>query len=98
MNKPIKSPSMHGVLTFKSTQHKMSTLNQTKLQTSKSNLPLSSPNQSDENIDPYTSKNMNNNLSQQNISTQKKKNFAETLNPNPFPKKDQAVIFDIENE
>jgi len=40
---------------------------------------------------------MDNNLPQQNISTQKK-TFAESLNPNPFPKKDQAIIFDIENE
>lgn len=28
----------------------------------------------------------------------KKKKFSETLNPNPFPKKDQGIIFDIVNE
>jgi len=60
-------------------------------------MPPSSPNQSTENLISDTSKNMDNNLPQQNIATQEK-TFAETLNPNPFPKKDQAIIFDIENE
>lgn len=46
---------------------------------------------------PDTPKNMESNLTHQNIVTQKK-TFAETLNPNQFPKKDQAIIFDIENE
>lgn len=57
----------------------------------------SSPNQSTENLTSHTSKNMDNNLPQQNITTPKK-TFAETLNPNPFLKKDQTIIFCIENE
>jgi len=69
----------------------------TQNQISKSNMPPSSLNQSTENLISDTSKNMDNNLPQQNIATQKK-TFAETLNPNPFPKKDQTIIFHIENE
>lgn len=95
MNKPIKLPPSRGDSTSNSTQHKMSTLNQTKHQISKSNMPPSSPNQSTENLVPDSPKNID--LTHQNIVTQKK-TFAETLNPNPFPKKDQAIIFDIENE
>jgi hypothetical protein len=60
-------------------------------------MPPSSPKQLTENLVPDTPKNMENNLTHQNIVT-KNKTFAETLNPNPFPKKDQAIIFDIENE
>ncbi|CAI6347178.1 unnamed protein product [Macrosiphum euphorbiae] len=94
MNKTIKTPSSCGESTSNSTQHKMSIQN--KISKPKSNMPPS-PNQSTENLISDTSKNMDNNLPQQNIATQKK-TFAESLNPNPFPKKDQAIIFDIENE
>lgn len=98
MNKPIKPPPTRDVVNSNLTQHKMSTQNQTKPLISKSNIPPSPPNQPTESpISNTQKKNMDNNLPQQNISTQKK-TFAETLNPNPFPKKDQAIIFDIENE
>ena len=87
MNKTInKSPPTRGVVNSNSTQHKMSTQNQTKPQISKSKIPPSSPNQTTESPISNTQKNMDNNLPQQNISTQKK-TFAESLNHNPFPKK-----------
>lgn len=88
MNIPIKSPLTYDVINSNSTQHEMSTQNQTKLQISKSNMPPSSPNQSTESPISDTPIKIDNKI------FQPKKTFTETLNSNPFPKK---IIFDIEN-
>lgn len=95
MNNQIIPPSSPDASSTKQNHQNISTTNQTNTKIPKPNMSLSTPNQTSVNAIQSAPKITENNL--KNISTQKK-TFAETLNPNPFPKKDQGIIFDIVNE
>lgn len=96
MNNQIIPPSSSDASSFKQNHQNISTPNQTNTKIPKPNMFLSTPNKPSANTIQDAPKITENN--QQNITTQKKKTFAETLNPTPFPKKDQGIIFDIVNE
>jgi len=95
MKNQIISPSSSDAISSKQNHQNISTPNQTNTKIPKPNMFLSTSYQPSVNAIQGAPKITENNL--QNISTQKK-TFAETLNPNPFPKKDQGIIFDIVNE